>query len=75
MCFSPEASFAAAGVLVSAGVCCVRGAWVKDRAYLPLSVVPLFFATQQFCEGLVWLGLGNSRPGLGRSLMRQADSP
>ncbi len=29
---------------------------MKDIAYLPLAAVPLLFATQQFCEGLVWLG-------------------
>lgn len=58
MCFSAEASFGAAATLVPAGVYCMRGAVIKDRAYLPMATVPLFFGVQQFCEGLVWLGIG-----------------
>lgn len=57
MCFSAAASFAASAALVPAGAYCVRAAARKDRGYLVLAAVPLAFAAQQVCEGLVWVGL------------------
>lgn len=58
MCFSAPASFAASAALLPAGTYCTRTAFRKNWGYLPLAVVPFFFSIQQFCEGLVWVGLG-----------------
>jgi hypothetical protein len=66
MCFSPEASFAGAAVLVPCGVYCVRAAATKDPGYLALACTPLAFGVQQFSEGVVWVGLGNGDPALAR---------
>lgn len=59
MCFSANASFTASVVLGVAGVLSVRTALKHHRAYLALSLMPLFFAIQQFFEGMVWLNLPN----------------
>lgn len=64
MCFSAAASFGVGAALLPVGVYCVRLAVRKDRAYLPLAATPLLFGIQQFCEGLVWLGLERGRHGL-----------
>lgn len=53
MCFSAEASFTAAVVLAAIGVCTLSH--IKQRNYLLLGVMPLFFAAQQFIEGILWL--------------------
>ncbi len=58
MCFSAEASFAAAAMLVPAGGYCMARAARYSLRYLPLALVPLAFAAQQCAEGFVWLGLG-----------------
>jgi len=55
MCFSAEASFAGAAVLGALG-------WASGRLPLPrvliwVALIPLLFASQQFSEGLVWLGV------------------
>lgn len=57
MCFSAGASFSAAGVLSVIGLLTVKK--VHDKRLYPLSLIPLFFALQQFSEGIVWLALGN----------------
>ncbi len=57
MCFSAEASFGVAAVLAPAGAYCIRGAFRKKLAYLPMAAIPVFFGLQQFAEGLVWVGL------------------
>jgi hypothetical protein len=57
MCFSADASFAAAAVLTPAGVYCTTQAFRKDRRMIPLGLVPLLFAVQQASEGFVWLAL------------------
>lgn len=53
MCFSPEASFGAAAGLTIAGAI----AWKKagPTPLRLLAAIPLFFGTQQFMEGLVWM--------------------
>ena len=56
MCFSPEASFASAALLVPAGVYCIKSAVAKNPPFVCLAVVPVIFGLQQFAEGLVWLG-------------------
>jgi hypothetical protein len=52
MCFSMEASFAAAGVLTGAGVLACRSTTKKRLKYLALT--PFIFAAQQVAEGLLW---------------------
>jgi hypothetical protein len=56
MCFSAEASFTAAGVLLPAGAITVNQAYRTNRQYLPIAALPLFFGLQQLFEGLVWTG-------------------
>lgn len=64
MCFSAEASFAAAAALLPAGIYCTTVAVRKRPAYLPLAVVPLVFSLQQFAEGFVWVGLARDDAAL-----------
>ncbi|MCF2521722.1 DUF6629 family protein [Bradyrhizobium sp. G127] len=60
MCFSAEASFTAAAVLVSAGAVSVVRAYKTDRRYLPIAALPLLFGLQQGFEGAVWMANGNA---------------
>lgn len=53
MCFSPEISFAAAGVLGAIGVTTIKKSQKKEQ--LPLASIPLLFAIQQLIEGFLWL--------------------
>src|SRR6187200_2709119 len=62
MCFSAEASLAAAAVLVPAGGYATAVAWRRDRRYLPVAVTPLLFGAQQVCEAGVWLWLERGGP-------------
>ncbi len=55
MCFSARASFVAAAALTVIGVVSIRGA--QSRRHAPLAAIPLLFAAQQACEGVVWLVL------------------
>lgn len=57
MCFSAIASFAASAVLLPAGIYCLRHAFRKNRAYLPLAIIPCVFSLHQLLEGLVWHGI------------------
>ena len=53
MCFSPEVSFAAAGVLAALGAACVgQASQLREK---PLAAIPLLFAAQQALEGFIWL--------------------
>lgn len=56
MCFSAEASFTAAAVLLPAGAITANQAYRTNRQYLPIAALPLFFGLQQLFEGLVWTG-------------------
>src|SRR5581483_8500706 len=56
MCFSAEASFTAAAILLPAGAIGIQRAYRTDRRYLPLAALPIFFGLQQLFEGLVWTG-------------------
>src|SRR4051812_13147721 len=67
MCFSAEASFAAAAVILPAGVYCTRAALRKRPACLPLAITPLVFSLQQIAEGLVWVGLARGDAPLVRA--------
>ncbi len=53
MCFSAEASFAASGVLAASSVAIARVP--KEKASVPLSLIPTVFAAHQFIEGVLWL--------------------
>src|SRR5438445_8313 len=57
MCFSAEASFAAAGALIPAGMYCVYSAGRKAPRTLLVALVPIAFGVHQAMEGCVWLGL------------------
>jgi hypothetical protein len=57
LCFSAQASFGVGSLLLPAGAYCIYTAARKNRAFLPLSLIPLLFGAQQFCEGFVWIGL------------------
>ena len=52
MCFSATASFAAAGGLGLVGVLSLGR--VRTPRQAPFAAIPLLFAAQQACEGLVW---------------------
>lgn len=53
MCFSAPASFTASALLTVMGAALVTR--VKDKKWLPLALIPWFFAMQQASEGFVWL--------------------
>lgn len=57
MCFSASASFAAAAVLVPAGIWTLGRAWNGDRRLLGLATFPLLFGVQQVSEGMLWRAL------------------
>jgi hypothetical protein len=57
MCFSAAASFGLSAALAPATGYCLVTAARKSRSQLPVAIVPLVFGVQQFCEGLVWVGL------------------
>lgn len=56
MCFSAQASFGASAVLGVMGVYALRKAKLQERF---LAMVPLLFAIQQACEGIVWITYAN----------------
>jgi hypothetical protein len=60
MCFSTTASFAAATVLGSIGILSLKKTTQPEQ--IPFAAIPLVFATQQFFEGFVWLGLLHKIP-------------
>ena len=64
MCFSATASFSASAVLIPVGLLCLKQATKLNRAYLPISLLPLVFGIQQAFEGGLWLGLGTANQGL-----------
>ena len=56
MCYSAEASFIAGGVLTITSISIAR--IPKEKASLPLSIIPAVFAAHQLIEGVIWLGQG-----------------
>ncbi|MGB5735414.1 MAG: DUF6629 family protein [Thiohalocapsa sp.] len=65
MCFSAEASFAAAAVLVPVGAYSLKLAVQNDRRYIVVASFPLLFGIQQAVEGVLWLGLaGQEGPNI-----------
>jgi len=62
MCFSATASFSAGAILAGLGILTLRRVQrPQDRA---LAGIPLLFALQQALEGVVWLSLHGTTPGL-----------
>lgn len=57
MCFSAEASFIAAAVVGTVGCATVKQ--VRRKAEIPLAILPVLFAFQQLCEGVLWVFLTN----------------
>jgi len=57
MCFSAPASFIVASGLSVAGAFSLKEA--SKKLIIPFALIPLFFALQQACEGLVWLYIDN----------------
>ena len=62
MCFSAEVSYAAAAILVPAGVVTTQRAYRKDIRYLAMAALPLFFGLQQLFEGMVWTAANQENP-------------
>ena len=56
MCFSAEASYISAAILIPAGSVAIHRAYNKNQKYLALSFLPLLFGLQQLFEGLIWIG-------------------
>jgi hypothetical protein len=57
MCFSASASFGAGVILTGIGIASLKQ--VQHKSQLVFACIPLFFAAQQFTEGLVWLSFSN----------------
>lgn len=55
MCFSAEASFTTAALLIPAGAAAMARAWRVDKRFIPLCTLPLMFGAQQLMEGMVWV--------------------
>ncbi|WP_027420822.1 DUF6629 family protein [Crocinitomix catalasitica] len=53
MCFSTEASFAAAAVITTSGIIAYKKAGNNDIRFI--AIFPIFFGFHQFIEGWVWL--------------------
>lgn len=69
MCFSAKASFISASFLVTIGVYLISKTR-KDKKLVPFAATPLLFGIQQFCEGIVWLGIvHNVSPPLATAAM------
>jgi hypothetical protein len=68
MCFSAKASFASSAVLVATGGLATGFSMRRrDWRFVPFALVPVAFGVQQFCEGVVWVGLHQARGELVRS--------
>ena len=59
MCFSPTASFGSSVILFGIGAATIRQT-TSPRQWL-LAATPIFFAIQQFLEGLVWVLNGQAQ--------------
>lgn len=55
MCFSAEASLTASILLSGIGVATLKQA--RARSQTLFALIPLLFAIQQFCEGILWFAL------------------
>lgn len=57
MCFSVEASFVTAAVLIPVGLACLKESININKSYWAFALLPFLFGFQQFLEGVVWLAL------------------
>lgn len=64
MCFSPEASFTAAAVLLPAGLVGIHRAARTDVRYVAICALPSLFGLQQLLEGLVWIAGTRAEQGV-----------
>jgi hypothetical protein len=58
MCFSTTASFASFAILTTVGAAGIK--YVNKPSQKFFAAIPFLFASQQFIEGFVWIGLLNS---------------
>jgi hypothetical protein len=58
MCFSAQVSFGASAVLAVSGAVAIKK--TQNPVQVFFAVIPLFFAIQQFAEGVLWLTFSNS---------------
>ena len=54
MCFSAAVSFATGALLLPVALYAIKTTHKLNASYLPLALIPLFFALQQVTEGLIW---------------------
>lgn len=62
MCLSASVSFTASGLLLVGGSFASHRAWVSNKKYLPVALMPIFAGVQQFMEGFVWTGMNAGDP-------------
>lgn len=55
MCFSAVASFSSAGALTVVGVFGLYFAMHGNKRFFALNLITLFYAIQQFSEGMIWI--------------------
>jgi hypothetical protein len=67
MCFSAEASFISAAITGVIGVVTITQPRTFREA--PLAAIPLLFSVQQGVEGMLWLTLADTGPGVLSSLL------
>ena len=73
MCFSATASFTAATIIGGIGAVTLgKAAKLREPALLPIAAFPALFAVQQTTEGLLWLDLARSEPGVCRPFLVHA---
>ncbi len=60
MCFSAQASFVASALLGAVWIACLLKA--SKQSHVLLSLIPFFFAVQQFAEGILWVLLPKGGP-------------
>jgi uncharacterized protein DUF6629 len=67
MCFSATVSFGASAVIGTMGVIAFKKSKTKPQRIF--SMIPIFFAVQQFSEGLIWMDLLNPESTLPTRLL------
>ncbi len=60
MCYSAQASFIAAGYLVTLGTLCLKKNKLKKATLF--AAIPILFALQQLSEGFLWLSFAHNWP-------------
>jgi hypothetical protein len=60
MCFSATSSFTAAAGLALSGSVGIVAAGRQNKFFIPINLMSIFFAIQQFSEGIIWIGGGDN---------------